>query len=152
MWIRPVALEVQFRTQGISPEALSRVIGRAGPAGVSAANKAARDQASLLIAGIRRNASGRPGPNAPTGDYRRSWNKRPVPGGWVVGTASPQAARLEYGFWMKTDRLGRGPFRQPVRPHVRPAVRIIERTFPVAVMAAVRRSLAISGSTGVPQQ
>jgi hypothetical protein len=100
-------VEIGLRTKGITPEALTRVIERAGRSGARAADKAVKDQADLLVAAIRRNASGRPGPNAPTGDYRRSWGKRRVPGGWRVGTAAPQGARLEYGFWMKTDALGR---------------------------------------------
>jgi hypothetical protein len=74
---------------------------------------------ALLETRIKAAASGRPGPRAVTGDYRRSINGRvrvtmDVAIG-TVGTASPQARRLEYGF-VGADRLGR-VYNQPPYPH-----------------------------------
>ncbi|MFK8851255.1 HK97 gp10 family phage protein [Streptomyces sp. Ac-502] len=82
-------------------------------------------QAMLLRGRIRANASGRPGPNVITGQYRSSWeiDAFPVPhgGGAEVGTNAPQGRRLEFGFFDMTDSLGRHYF-QPPFPHVGPAV------------------------------
>lgn len=78
----------------------------------------------LMVTRIRQNASGRPGPNVITGDYRRSWQVI-IRGSGQTATAevysdSPFWQRLEYGFH-GVDSLGRhydqGPF-----PHVGPAV------------------------------
>ncbi|WP_169165099.1 hypothetical protein [Cellulomonas taurus] len=72
---------------------------------------------------VRAGASGRPGPRAPTGNYRRSISHTnghdgaiPVS---VISTNAPQAARLEYGF-SGIDALGRS-YNQPAYPHWRPA-------------------------------
>ena len=74
----------------------------------------------ILETRIKASASGRPGPNAPTGDYRRSWNTETVYLGEVVqvdvGTNKPQGRRLEFGFH-GTDSLGRH-YNQPPYPHV----------------------------------
>lgn len=65
-----------------------------------------------------------PGPNVATGDYVRSWSVEFTSIGptfvAVVGTASPQGARLEYGFYDMTDALGRHFFQVPY-PHLGPA-------------------------------
>lgn len=72
---------------------------------------------------IQAHASGRPGPNAPTGDYRRSWTVMVTKDGdtttGVVGTNRPQGPRLEFGF-VGADSLGR-VYNQPPFPHVGPA-------------------------------
>ncbi len=87
---------------------------------------------------VQRNASGRPGPNAPTGNYRRSINRRTVrrvaesEGG--VGSSAPQARRLELGF-NGSDALGRN-YNQPAFPHFSPALDEIEPQFRDAVEAA----------------
>ncbi|WP_425580769.1 hypothetical protein [Streptomyces thermospinosisporus] len=77
----------------------------------------------LLRVRIQKNASGRPGPNVVTGQYRASWDvKVTVAGGQVsamVFTNAPQSRRLEYGF-VGVDRLGR-QYRQPPYPHIEPA-------------------------------
>lgn len=90
-----------------------------------------RKYGALLQTRIQANASGRPGPNAPTGDYRRSWNTRYTSGPGVemasVGTNAPQGRRLEYGF-VGRDSLGRN-YNQPPYPHVGPAVQVIEPQF-----------------------
>jgi hypothetical protein len=82
---------------------------------------------TLLLQGrVKGRASGRPGPNAPTGDYRRSISARVTRAykGAVttgeVGTNRPQGRRLELGFH-GTDSLGRH-FNQPAFEHFGPAV------------------------------
>ncbi|MFD7639577.1 hypothetical protein ACFV4P_02895 [Kitasatospora sp. NPDC059795] len=91
---------------------------------VPAAAAVVSHQAMLLETAIKAAASGRPGPNAPTGDYRRSWTTevRATAAGVeaVVGTNKPQANRLEYGF-VGADSLGR-VYHQPPLPHVGPSV------------------------------
>lgn len=66
-----------------------------------------------------------PGPNVATGDYRRSIGPvEIVTEGSVVsavlGSAAPQAARLEYGF-VGTDSRGRH-YAQPPFPHFGPGI------------------------------
>jgi hypothetical protein len=81
------------------------------------------------VARIRQNASGRPGPNVITGQYRASWRAeiRGIPYGaeCTIGTNAPQGRRLEFGFWDMTDSIGRHFF-QPPYPHVQPALGAIE--------------------------
>jgi len=94
-------------------------------------------QASVLMHGqllktkIQARASGRPGPNAPTGDYRRSWGLEFFPSAKspsvLVGTNKPQGRRLEYGF-TGADSLGR-VYNQPPYPHVAPAFDEVEKLF-----------------------
>lgn len=90
-----------------------------------------RHYAMLLETRIKAKASGRPGPNAPTGDYRRSWTHEVSSNGVsvtaVVGTSKPQARRLEFGF-VGQDSLGR-VYNQPPFPHVGPAVEEISPLF-----------------------
>ncbi|MGW7283942.1 hypothetical protein ACWGH4_00325 [Streptomyces sp. NPDC054847] len=87
-----------------------------------------RHVATLGIATIRRNASGRPGPRAITGAYRASWRDvhQALPYGaqCTIGTDAPQGRRLEFGFWDMTDSIGRHFF-QPPYPHVQPALPLI---------------------------
>ena len=78
---------------------------------------------------IKANASGRPGPNVISSDYRDSWRDtppRPLPYGaqCTIGTTEPQGRRLEFGFWDMTDSIGRH-FYQPPYPHVQPALPFI---------------------------
>lgn len=94
----------------------------------------------LLNTRIKAKASGRPGPNAPTGDYRRSWTHEfKDVGGTAVsinGTNRDQGRRLEFGF-VGADSLGR-VYNQPPYPHVGPAVDEIEPGFVKAHEALVR--------------
>lgn len=92
----------------------------AGESAQRRANAKTRHHAMLLQTRIMAHASGRPGPNVITGDYRRSWNTTHLGMASVVGTNKPQARRLEYGFY-GPDRLGR-VYHQPPFPHVGPAV------------------------------
>ncbi|WP_314250915.1 HK97 gp10 family phage protein [Streptomyces sp. DSM 40907] len=91
--------------------------------------------AMLLEARIKARASGRPGPNAPTGDYRRSWTHEVSTDGVTVtatvGTNKPQARRLEYGF-VGADSLGR-IYNQAPLPHVGPAIEEIRPIFLAAL-------------------
>jgi hypothetical protein len=97
------------------------------------------EQSALLETAVKSHASGRPGPRAVTGDYRRSITTAiyvsPDRSGIlaVVGTNKPQGRRLEYGF-IGVDALGRH-YNQPPYPHFRPA--IVERHEPF--LEAVRK-------------
>lgn len=86
------------------------------------ANKLVQQYGLLLLARVKANAAGRPGPRIVTGDYNRSINLR-VTGGLrpeaSVGTNRPQARRLEYGF-RGVDARGRR-YNQPPYPHFGPA-------------------------------
>jgi hypothetical protein len=112
----------------VTPDELADRLERAADKVGPAVQKRMRHVATLGIATIRRNASGRPGPRAITGAYRRSWkpDHQPLPHGahCTIGTSAPQGRRLEFGFWDMYDSLGRH-FYQPPRPHVQPALPLI---------------------------
>jgi hypothetical protein len=97
------------------------------------------------VAAIRRNASGRPGPNVITGAYRASWQDvhRSIPHGamFTLGTTKPQGRRLEFGFYNMTDSLGRHFF-QPPFPHVQPALPFIGAVLREQMGLAVEEVLA----------
>ncbi|MFI9157496.1 hypothetical protein [Kitasatospora aureofaciens] len=101
-----------------------------------------RHHAMLLETAVKAAASGRPGPNVQTGEYRRSWTTEVHATGTgveaVVGTGRPQGPRLEYGF-VGPDSLGR-VYHQPPFPHVGPAVQRIEPLF-VAAIARVAEAV-----------
>lgn len=101
---------------------------------------------ALLLTQIKRNASNRPGPNAPTGDYRRSWTRRKITGGYNVGTNRPQARRLEMGFNGR-DSLGRLYNQQPY-PHLDPALDMVTPAY-LAAMQAVADGIGNGAITGV---
>lgn len=96
----------------------------------------------LLQTKVQAHASGRPGPNAPTGDYRRSihveFSGESGSAKATVGTNKPQARRLEFGF-VGIDSLGRH-YSQPPYPHFGPALDEIEPDFltALAVLAVPR--------------
>jgi hypothetical protein len=108
---------------------------KAGPA----TSRKVRHFGMLLQTRVRANASGRPGPNAPTGDYRRSIaHEHQATGDHAtsyVGTNAPQGARLEFGFHGE-DSLGRH-YDQPPYPHFGPAVDQIEGPFEAAMTTIV---------------
>lgn len=97
---------------------------RLGKTANARANRLVRHHGQLLKTRVQANASGRPGPNAPTGDYRRSIALELVTTGDVVtayvGTNLPQGRRLEFGFH-GADSLGRVYNQQPY-PHFGPAL------------------------------
>jgi hypothetical protein len=106
----------------------------------AAVTKAAVDTVALT----QRNASGRPGPNAPTGDYRGSWSVEDVDAGPAAvaksaGTNRAQANRLEYGF-VGTDSLGRVYDQAPL-PHHGPAVDVVEPLFYAAMQQVADRAV-----------
>ncbi|MFF7527365.1 HK97 gp10 family phage protein [Streptomyces pseudovenezuelae] len=119
-------------------ERLDQCADRVGPE----TDRTVQQQGRLLKALVQANASGRPGPNAPTGDYRGSWEPEPfgVPdgGGVEVGTRQPQGRRLEYGFMNMYDSLGRF-YRQPPFPHVEPAVNELSAGYEEAFTDALDR-------------
>jgi hypothetical protein len=88
-----------------------------------------RHYGQLYQTRVKAAASGRPGPNVITGDYRRSITLEMgmvdgMPSA-IVGTAAPQGRRLEYGF-VGADSLGRY-YNQPPFPHFDPPLaQIIE--------------------------
>jgi len=94
----------------------------------AAVQKTVRDKmvhhGQLLRTRVMAKASGRPGPNTITGDYRRSISMQveEVPGRTTVtvGTNAPQGRRLEFGF-NGVDSLGRA-YNQPPFPHWGPAI------------------------------
>ncbi|MBK3624000.1 HK97 gp10 family phage protein [Streptomyces sp. MBT49] len=96
---------------------------------------AVRHYTMLLETRVKAHASGRPGPNAPTGDYRRSWTHTVLVAGSTVigttGTNKPQARRLEYGF-VGEDSLGRRYNQRPY-PHVGPAIEEVRPLFLAAM-------------------
>lgn len=78
---------------------------------------------AILQRRVRANASGRPGPRAQTGDYRRSISEQTTVDrdGWhsTVGTNAPQGWRLEKGY-TGTDAAGRLVDQAPLE-HFAPA-------------------------------
>lgn len=131
---------IAVRGADVLARLFTQTAGRAGPAVASVVHT----HAMLLETKIKANASGRPGPNAPTGDYRRSWTTelRGGAGGpeAIVGTSKPQGRRLEFGF-VGVDSLGRH-YNQPPYPHVGPAMGQIEPQFHRALDRLVTRLLA----------
>jgi hypothetical protein len=116
---------------------LEHAAAKIGPA----VQKAVKHTGTLGAARIRGFASGRPGPNVITGDYRGSWQPtatRRLPYGAMctIGTDRPQGRRLEFGF-VGPDSLGR-VYNQPPFPHVQPALPFIQDT----LMASMRFAVA----------
>ena len=107
MGVQTNAYQIAAEMQGLAAGAQARVDAKT------------THHAMLLKTRVQAHASGRPGPNVVTGDYRRSWTMEAVPNGQMVGTNKPQARRLEWGFY-GADSLGR-VYHQPPYPHVGPA-------------------------------
>ncbi|MGW0950240.1 hypothetical protein ACWD4O_48095 [Streptomyces sp. NPDC002623] len=122
-----VAALLEARAARVLPQALALV----------------RHYAVLLETQVKANASGRPGPNAITGDYRRSWTHEVHMAGDVVtgtvGANKLRARRLEYGF-VGVDSPGR-VYDQPPYAHVGPAVATIEPLFLQALGQIADREL-----------
>ena len=98
---------------------LANFASRIGPA----VDELQRQKTIRLLEEVKRNASGRPGPNVVTGRYLAAFA---IVEGKVVNP-SPQTHRLEYGF-VGTDRLGR-VYSQPPFPHFRPALAVVAKEF-----------------------
>lgn len=101
--------------------------------------RAVQTNAQKLKTRIQANASGRPGPNVITGDYRRSWSVQFQMAGdaymGTVGTNAPQGRRLEHGF-VGVDRAGRH-YDQPPFPHAGPAFDQTQPEFAADIAAIV---------------
>ncbi len=99
-------------------------IAKLGPTARQAVHRATVLWTAQLQRKVQQNASGRPGPNAPTGNYRRSINRqttaRAATSEGLVGTNAPQGRRLELGF-SGTDSRGRN-YDQPAFAHFGPAL------------------------------
>ena len=97
-----------------------------------AMSSSGRAMGRTVLAGqgiVRGRASGRPGPRAVTGDYRRSivgdWAQSGTTTEGAVGTNGVQGPRLERGF-VGPDILGR-VYDQPPFPHFEPSVPEIQQ-------------------------
>ncbi|MEU8682982.1 HK97 gp10 family phage protein [Streptomyces sp. NPDC048611] len=99
--------------------------------------------AELGRAQIKGHASGRPGPNVITGQYRNSWQieRRHLPYGaqCTIGTMEPYGRRLEFGF-VGADSLGR-VYNQPPFPHVQPALPAMTAALRFGMISAVAEAL-----------
>jgi hypothetical protein len=125
----------------VTPDELADRLEHAASKIGPAVQKAVKHTGTLGAARIRGFASGRPGPNVISGDYRSSWQPTPtrrLPYGAMctIGTTEPQGRRLEFGF-VGTDSLGRYYDQKPF-PHVQPALPFIEQT----LMASMRLAVA----------
>lgn len=90
-----------------------------------------------LVDQVQQNASGRPGPNVITGQYRagiRIMDKSRY--SVTVGTDAVQARRLEFGF-VGVDAIGRH-YAQPAFPHFRPASDQVAPQYFQAMRSAAR--------------
>jgi len=96
--------------------------------------------APAIVATIKANASGRPGPNVVTGHYRDSIQAVVVEDtSMTFGTQEPQGYRLEYGF-VGTDALDR-TYNQPPFPHFRPAIWYWQRAWGRGMLRAAKRAV-----------
>ncbi|MEW2402130.1 HK97 gp10 family phage protein [Streptomyces sp. NPDC046862] len=128
----------------MTPEELADRLERAATKIGPAVQRAVKHTGELGAARIRGYASGRPGPNVISGDYRSSWQPTPtrrLPYGasCTIGTNEPQGRRLEFGF-VGPDSLGRVYDQKPF-PHVQPALPFIETTLLASMRIAVSEVL-----------
>lgn len=104
-----------------------------------AVNGTTRTYTQRLVSSVQQHASGAPGPEVITGDYRRSWKAVFEYVGSVLEaraeTDAEQALRLEHGFH-GVDAIGR-TFAQAPRPHVLPAVNEIAPQYETALLGVV---------------
>lgn len=136
-----IGISTNAATTATALAALDDTIGTTVPA-------VTRAYGEILRTRVRANATGRPGPNVQTGDYRRSiaLEVTAVIGGdatATVGTNAPQARRLEYGFMNMRDSLGR-LYHQPPLPHFGPA---LEQTAP-EYLAALAQAVNVAIDKG----
>lgn len=93
----------------------------------------------LVLTQAKANASGRPGPRAPHGDFRRDLDMvMTQASGFItahIGTNRPQGRRLEFGF-VGEDVLGRH-YNQPPYPYLGPALDKYADEYAAAVGAVV---------------
>lgn len=88
---------------------------------------------------VKGNASGRPGPNVITGQFRAGIRSDVAVSANLVqgqiGSNAPQAARLEYGFF-GTDSLGRN-YAQPPYPYLQPSIPGVQAAVEGAIASAI---------------
>jgi len=94
--------------------------------GTKSLGQAVTRAAALTATDAKANASGRPGPRAPTGAFRGSITHVAATSSGTstvafVGSNAPQARRLEFGFMGMTDSAGR-TFQQPPYPWLAPTI------------------------------
>lgn len=134
---------VQFSMGAPQAILLARELGAGGPKIRARVKRTVAKHGRLLVTRVKARASGRPGPNAPTGDYRRSWTmqlrQETLGSVAVVGTNKPQGRRLELGF-VGQDSLGR-TYDQPPYPHVRPAIDDVTPGFQAEMDAIAKEPL-----------
>ncbi|WP_416520006.1 hypothetical protein [Streptomyces achromogenes] len=127
----------------MTPEELADRLEHAAVKIRPAIQKGIQHTATLGIARIGGNASGRPGPNVITGAYRNSWRPEmhglPYGAMCTIGTDLPYGRRLEFGF-TGTDSLGRYYDQKPL-PHVQPALGYIGATLLAQMRLAVAEVL-----------
>lgn len=111
-------------TPGKDPGTLMRKIARFVGIVKTESPRLSRDGAGILVAQIKENASGRPGPNVISGEYRDSWYvAQGDHGDFLARSDHPAAWRLEKGY-LGTDASGR-VYHQPPFPHVKTAVEMV---------------------------
>ena len=92
---------------------------------------------------VKGKASGRPGPRAPTGDFRRGITSDMEISGTTIngqiGSNAAQALRLEYGFYGR-DSLDRN-YDQPPYPSFGPAVPEVRAALNARVRESVQAAL-----------
>lgn len=125
-----MADDITIGVRVVNGDELARALAADSVAVAAFTSSAVSKYGRLLQTAVKAAASGRPGPRAQTGDYRRSITlaiqAAAGSASAVVGTNSPQAARLEFGFapgigpQNGVDVLGRH-FHQPPYPHFGPA-------------------------------
>lgn len=112
------------------------------PAAVAASCRAiTKHYGALVQTRVQANASGRPGPRAPTGQYRGSINtsyqgSNAFEAVATIGTNAVQGRRLELGF-VGTDSIGRR-FSQAPLPHFGPAIDKYAQEYVDAIEKAVQ--------------
>ena len=128
----PSAFTVAAELTGVAVKSVPAMVGAVGYFGM------------LLQTAVKAAASGRPGPNVVTGDYRRSISLTVSMEGISavahVGTDRPQGRRLEFGFH-GADSLGR-VYNQPPYAHFGPAVQIVGPLFQTGVAGIARGLLS----------
>jgi hypothetical protein len=96
--------------------------------------------APAIVDTIKVNASGRPGPNVVTGEYRDSIHATEVTAlSMKFGTEQPQGHRLEYGF-VGTDSMDRIYAQQPY-PHFRPGIWYWQKRWGRGMLRAAMRGI-----------
>jgi len=107
-------------------------------------NAVTRTFGALGVLKIQQHASGRPGPDIITGEYRRGWHVVFSMEGMYTQASiendEPQVERLEFGF-NGVDSIGRR-YSQPPFPHIEPARAELEPEFYAALEGVTKGLIA----------